>query len=58
MKAMKDFGETITQLVDKLGGKGSDIKLSFEDITLEVAGLKAKINGSLVLDILYVSEKK
>jgi hypothetical protein len=53
-----DIGETITKLIDKLAGKGSDIKLSFQDLTLEAGILKAKLNGSIVLDILYVSEKK
>lgn len=57
-KSVEDFGETLTKLIDKLGGKGSDIKLSFKDLTLEIGGLKAILNGSLVLDILYVSEKK
>jgi hypothetical protein len=53
-----DMGETITKLIDKLAGKGSDIKLSFQDLTLEAGMFKAKVNGSIVLDILYVSEKK
>lgn len=53
-----DIGETIIKLIDKLAGKGSDIKLSFHDLTLEAGILKAKLNGSIVLDILYVSEKK
>ncbi len=53
-----DIGETITKLIDKLAGKGSDIKLSFQDLTLEAGIFKAKLNGSIVLDILYVSEKK
>ncbi|UCF59476.1 MAG: hypothetical protein JSV15_03450 [Candidatus Bathyarchaeota archaeon] len=53
-----DIGETIIKLIDKLAGKGSDIKLSFQDLTLEAGILKAKLNGSIVLDILYVSEKK
>ncbi len=52
------IGETIIKLIDKLAGKGSDIKLSFQDLTLEAGILKAKLNGSIVLDILYVSEKK
>jgi hypothetical protein len=56
--ATADFGETIIKLIDKLAGKGSDIKLNFKDLTLEVGLLKAKLNGSIVLDILYVSEKK
>lgn len=56
--ATADFGEIIIKLIDKLAGKGSDIKLSFQDLTLESGMLKAKLNGSIVLDVLYVSEKK
>lgn len=55
---MKGLGETLAQLIDKLAGKGSNLELSFKDLTLEIGMLKAKLNGSLVLDILYVSEKK
>ncbi|MBK5133664.1 hypothetical protein JJE00_04450 [Candidatus Bathyarchaeota archaeon] len=53
-----DMGDTIIKLIDKLAGKGSDIKLSFQDLTLDVGLLKAKINGSIVLDVQYVAEKK
>ena len=58
MAKTESFGETLTQLIDKLAGKGSDIKLNFVDLTLEIGMLKAKLNGSIILDILYVSEKK
>ena len=51
------MGDTLLKLVDKLAGKGSDIKLSFEDLTLDMGMIKTKINGSIVLDILYVAEK-
>ena len=57
-EAVKGFGETLAQLIDKLAGKGSDVKLSFQNLTLEIGMLKAKLNGSVVLDIQYVSEKK
>ncbi len=57
-EAMKGLGETLGQLIDKLAGKGSDVKLSFQDLTMEIGMVKAKLNGSIVLDILYVSEKK
>lgn len=53
-----DMGETITKLIDKLAGKGSDVKLSFQDLTLDAGIFKAKLNGSVVLDVLYVAEKK
>ena len=53
-----DMADTIIKLIDKLAGKGSDIKLSFQDLTLDVGLLKTKINGSIVLDVQYVAEKK
>jgi hypothetical protein len=57
-EAHEDLGDTILKLVDKLAGKGSDVKLSFQDLTFEVGMLKAKVNGSIVLDVMYVDEKK
>jgi hypothetical protein len=56
-KSSEDMGDTLLKLIDKLAGKGSDIKLSFQDLTLDMGVVKAKINGSVVLDILYVAEK-
>jgi len=57
-ETVKGLGESIALLVEKLAGKGSNLELGFKDLTLEVAGLKAKINGSVVLNILYVSKEK
>jgi hypothetical protein len=53
----EEMSDTLLKLIDKLAGKGSDIKLSFQDLTLDMGMVKAKINGSIVLDVLYVSEK-
>jgi hypothetical protein len=55
-KVPEDMGDTLLKLIDKLAGKGSDVKLSFQDLTLDLGMVKAKLNGSVVLDILYVSE--
>ncbi len=55
-KSSGDMGDTMLKLVDKLAGKGSDIKLTFQDLTLDMGMVKAKVNGSIVLDILYVQE--
>lgn len=55
-KHAEDMGDTLLKLIDKLAGKGSDIKLSFQDLTLDMGMVKTKINGSIVLDILYVQE--
>ena len=55
-KTSEEMGDTLLKLIDKLAGKGSDIKLSFNDLTLDLGMVKAKLNGSIVLDVLYVSD--
>ena len=57
-ETMKGLGESMALLIEKLAGKGSSVELSFKDLTLEIAGLKTKLNGSVMLDILYVSKEK
>jgi hypothetical protein len=57
-KAAEDFGDTLLKVVEKLAGKESDIRLTFEDLTLEVGMVKAKLNGSIVLDVLFATDKK
>jgi len=57
-ETLKGMGETLAQLIDKLAGKGSNLELNFKDLTLEIGMLKLKLNGSVVLDVLYVAEKK
>ena len=57
-KITEDFGDLMMKLIDKLAGKESDVKLTFDDLTLDLGMMKARINGSVVLDILYVTEKK
>ncbi len=52
------MGDTLIKLIDKLAGKGSDIKLSFQDLTLDTGIVKVNVNGSIILDVLYVKEKK
>ena len=41
----EDFGEIMLKMIDKLAGKESNLKLSFEDLTLDVGPAKAKLNG-------------
>ena len=52
------MGDTLIKLIDKLAGKGSDIKLSFQDLALDTGLVKVNVNGSIVLDVLYVADKK
>lgn len=56
-KSTTDFGEFLIHLIDKLAGKKADIKLSFENLTLDTGMVKVKLNGSIVLDVLYVTEQ-
>ena len=57
-KPTEDFNDTLLKVVEKLVGKESDLKLTFQDLTLEVGMLKAKLNGSVVLDVVFATEKK
>jgi hypothetical protein len=52
-KAGHEMADTILAIMDKLAGKESDIKLSFEDLTLDTGMFKARLNGAIVLDIVY-----
>ena len=55
-KAAGTIGDTVIAVLDRLAGKQSDIKLSFEDLTLDAGVFKARLNGSVVLDIVVAKE--
>jgi uncharacterized protein YihD (DUF1040 family) len=57
-KTTEDFADALLKIIEKLAGKESDLKLTFEDLTLEVGMVKVKLNGSVVLDVLFASDKK
>jgi hypothetical protein len=57
-KAVETMGDTVIAILDKLAGKKTDLKLSFEDLTLDVGMMKVKLNGAVVLDIQYATEVK
>ena len=57
-KAAETMGDTVIAVLDKFAGKKSDLKLSFEDLTLDVGMMKVKLNGAVVLDIQYAIEVK
>jgi len=52
------IGDTVVAVLDKLAGKQSDIKLSFEDLTFDAGLIKARVNGSVILDVVYAQEVK
>ncbi len=55
-KATHGMAEMMLEVMDRLAGKESDLKLSFEDLTLDMGMFKAKLNGAIVLDIVYAKE--
>jgi len=57
-KTAHSIAETVLAVIDKLARKESDLKLSFEDLTLDLGMFKAKLNGAIVLDIVYAKEAK
>jgi hypothetical protein len=55
-KTAETMANTLLAIIDKLAGKESDLKLSFEDLTLDLGMMKAKLNGAIILDIVYAKE--
>ena len=52
-KATESMASLVMLVMDKLAGKESDLKLSFDDLKFEVGMVKAKLNGSIVLNVVY-----
>ena len=50
------LADTLVAVMDKLAGKQSDVKLSFEDLTLELPMMKVRVNGAIVLDLVFAAE--
>ena len=55
--------EKISGVIEALAGKGSDLVLTFEDLTLAVIRdadekpqVSFKLSGSIKLDVVYVKE--
>ncbi len=55
-RTAETMGDTIIAVLDRLAGKKSDLKLSFEDLTLDTGVFKAKMNGAIVLDVTMAKE--
>ena len=50
------MGDTIVQVIDKLAGKKSDLRLTFQDLRFDAQGFNARVNGSIVLDVTMAKE--
>jgi len=52
------FGDALLKIIEKLTGKASNVEQSFKNLTLDVAGIKSTLNGSVTLNIQYATQKK
>jgi hypothetical protein len=50
------LADAVLSIMDKLAGKESDIRLTFDELTLDTGIMKTKLNGSIILDIVYAKE--
>jgi hypothetical protein len=55
-RTAETMGDTIIAVLDRLAGKKSDLRLSFEQLTLDTGVMKATVNGAIVLDIVMAQE--
>ncbi len=55
---IEGFAGTCVQIIDKLAGKESDLELIFKDLTVEVGMFKAKLTGTIALNIKYAVKEK
>jgi len=55
-RTAETIGDTVIAVLDRLAGKESDLKLSFEQLTLDTGVMKATLNGSIVLDLVMAKE--
>jgi hypothetical protein len=55
-KTAETMANTLLTIIEKLAGKESDLKLSFEDLILDAGLMKVRLNGAIILDIVYAKE--
>jgi hypothetical protein len=51
-RTAETLGDTVVAVLDKLAGTQSDLKLSFQELTLDTGVMKATVNGAIVLDVI------
>lgn len=52
------LSDTIITVLDRLAGKKTDLKLTFEDLIVDTGVFKAKLTGSVILDVIMTKEAK
>lgn len=57
-RTAETIGDTVIAVLDRLSGTKSDLKLSFEDLTLDTGVFKARLNGAVILETTMAKEKE
>ena len=55
-KAIQNITENLVPIMDRLAGTQSTLNSSFEDLTLDTGAAKAKITGSINLEVIYAEQ--
>jgi hypothetical protein len=55
-RTAQTMGDTIVEVLDKLAGTKSEVKLSFQDLTLDTGVIKAKMTGAVVLSTILAQD--
>jgi hypothetical protein len=55
-RTAQTISDTVIDVLDKLAGTKSEIKLSFEDLTLDTGVVKAKMTGAVVLQTIVAQK--
>lgn len=55
-RTAQTMGDTIVDVLDKLAGTKSEVKLSFQDLTLDTGVIKAKMTGAVVLSTILAQD--
>ncbi len=55
-RVISDLGDAIVTLINQLISKGSHVKLNIENLSLDFRGVKVVLNGTVSLDISYISK--
>ncbi len=55
-RTAQTMGNTIADVVDRLAGKKSDIRLRFEDLSLDTGAFKAKMSGAIVFETTLAAD--
>ncbi len=52
----KQVAETVVEVLDKLEGKQSSVRLTFDNLNLDTGYMKSSVNGAVVLTMNHPHE--